>query len=305
MERTNLFVVPLDHVREWFRYHQLFRELLRHELRRHDPGAEPALHRRAARWYEAAGDVPEAIFHAREAGEAAMTGRLVAAHWRPYFNQGRLTTVSTWLGGIDPEAIAADAELSAAAVWVAMDRGRLDDVDRALTAAERVRPADAAVRLLRALHRFKSGDAGRAIRLLDDPDLPADPFARTVAGCVRGAALFWSGRTERALAALDPVTDLARSDGNVLGAVYSLGYRALARAGRGEVAAAEAARRPGRRPAFAGARRGAFRRDAARARPRAARGAAGGRRGRPLGGRPRGRRSPATALAGSNWPPPW
>ena len=239
VERTNLFVVPLDHVREWFRYHQLFRELLRHELRRHDPGAEPALHRRAARWYETAGDVPEAIFHAREAGEADMTGRLVAAHWRPYFNQGRLTTVSTWLGGIDPEAVAADAELSAAAVWVAMDRGRLDDVDRALTAAERVRPADAAVRLLRALHRFKSGDAGRAIRLLDDPHLPADPFARTVAGCVRGAALFWSGRTERALAALDPVTDLARSDGNVLGAVYSLGYRALGRAGRGEVAAAE------------------------------------------------------------------
>ena len=240
VERTNLFVVPLDHVREWYRYHQLFRELLRHELRRHAPGGETDLHRRAAHWYETAGNASEAIFHAREAGDAAMTHRLVAAHWRPYFNQGRLTTVSTWLAGIDPEEIAADAELSAAAVWVAMDRGRLDDVDRALSAAERARQGDAALRLLRALHRFKSGDAGRAIRLLDGPHLPDDAFARTVASCVRGASLYWSGRTERALAAFDPVTALALSDDNVLGAVYSLGYRALTRAGRGEVTEAEA-----------------------------------------------------------------
>jgi LuxR family transcriptional regulator, maltose regulon positive regulatory protein len=48
LERTNQFVVPLDASREWYRYHQLFAELLRHELDRAEPGLAPLLHRRAS-----------------------------------------------------------------------------------------------------------------------------------------------------------------------------------------------------------------------------------------------------------------
>ena len=55
IERRNLFLVPLDHHREWYRYHRLFAETLVAELRRREPGEEQRVHRRAARWYESTG----------------------------------------------------------------------------------------------------------------------------------------------------------------------------------------------------------------------------------------------------------
>src|SRR5579863_9066362 len=71
MERANLFLVRLDTRRRWYRYHQLFGELLRHELDRAEPGLAPVLHRRACAWHQAHGDLAEAIGHAISAGDLA------------------------------------------------------------------------------------------------------------------------------------------------------------------------------------------------------------------------------------------
>ena len=77
LESRNLLVVPLDRQREWFRYHQLFRELLASELRRREPANVAELHSRAAIWCEA-NDQPEAaIDHAQAAGDADRVARLV------------------------------------------------------------------------------------------------------------------------------------------------------------------------------------------------------------------------------------
>ena len=70
LERRNLLVVPLDRRREWYRYHQLFRELLMSELRRSEPEVVAELHRRAAAWCEANGLPETAIDHAQAAGDA-------------------------------------------------------------------------------------------------------------------------------------------------------------------------------------------------------------------------------------------
>ena len=97
IERENLFVVPLDMSRRWYRYHHLFGELLRAELRRSEPDLVAGLHRRAAAWFEAEGLVDEAVRHLVAAGDIARSADLIAADWVNEFNGGGLSTVSGWL----------------------------------------------------------------------------------------------------------------------------------------------------------------------------------------------------------------
>ena len=80
LERENLFLVPLDDERGWYRYHHLFADLLKLMLAQERPGLAPDLHRRASAWYEAQGLIPEAIDHALAAGEAEQAARLVSAN---------------------------------------------------------------------------------------------------------------------------------------------------------------------------------------------------------------------------------
>jgi LuxR family maltose regulon positive regulatory protein len=174
IERANLFLVPLDSTRRWYRYHHLFGELLRHELgRSEEPELVATLHRRACAWHRDAGSVPEAIQHATAAGDVAEAVELIAEHWLGFFNRGELATVAGWLDALPPETVAGDARLAVARVWLALDLGRLEEADRWLAAAERGidegrATAGAAglasgVALLRALHRYKTGDVGRAL----------------------------------------------------------------------------------------------------------------------------------------------
>ena len=122
--RANLFVIPLDNERRWFRYHHLFGGLLRHELARTSPERPAILHRLAARWYAEHDDAAEAIGHAIASGDDALSGRLVAAHWLRTFNTGQLETVRMWLDALPAELVASDASLSAARVLLALDTGQ-------------------------------------------------------------------------------------------------------------------------------------------------------------------------------------
>ena len=89
LERRNLLVVPLDRRREWYRYHQLFRELLSSELRRREPANVAELHLRAATWCEANGQPEAAIDHAQAAGDADRVARLVLQLANPVWASGR------------------------------------------------------------------------------------------------------------------------------------------------------------------------------------------------------------------------
>jgi LuxR family maltose regulon positive regulatory protein len=118
LERSNLFLVPLDDHREWYRYHQLFAELLRVELANRDAALIPALHQRAAAWHRDAGNIDEAIHHASAAGEFAEAGALIAQHWLAYWRRGRVATVARWLEGLPEEAIMADPPVAFVAAWI-------------------------------------------------------------------------------------------------------------------------------------------------------------------------------------------
>jgi LuxR family maltose regulon positive regulatory protein len=97
LERRNLLVVPLDRRREWYRYHQLFRELLVSELRRREPEVFIELHRRAAAWCEANGMPEIAIDQAQAAGDADTAARLVLQNCVAVMASGRLDTARRWV----------------------------------------------------------------------------------------------------------------------------------------------------------------------------------------------------------------
>ncbi|HSJ74541.1 MAG TPA: hypothetical protein VK904_09500, partial [Miltoncostaeaceae bacterium] len=253
IERGNLFVVPMDTRRRWYRYHLLFGRLLRTELERTAPAEIPELHARAAAWFREAGEVPEALAHARAAGRIDDCVALIAAHWQRYFNMGRLATVTAWLDDLPEEVVADSPALAVARAWVAMDLGRPEEAGRWVDAAEdglarrppgapdRVEPRD--TRALHCVHLFKSGDLGAAAaaarRSLDEAS-PEPSFHRTVATCILGATAYWAGDAAAADRALAEGADLAAATANDLARSYCLGYRALAALDRGDPDGAEA-----------------------------------------------------------------
>jgi ATP/maltotriose-dependent transcriptional regulator MalT len=247
IERDNLFLVPLDTTREWYRYHHLFGELLRHELRRSHPDWRVPLHRRAHQWYRAEGEIPDAVEHAAAAGDFEDAAELVAAHWNDYFNRGQLETVDGWLDALPRETVDRDPRLSLAHAWLALDRGRVDEAEGWIATAEaRLEAAgegdwDPAVRadaaVLRSTHGFKVGDldkaqAGARDVLALEPASP--PFPTFVAHCMLGVTRYWRGDHDEAAATLEHAARLAARDRNDLGQSYALGYLALARAELGE-----------------------------------------------------------------------
>ena len=132
LARANLFLLPLDDRRRWYRFHHLFAQLLRLELARRDPGAIAELHRRAHAWHRAAGTVDEAVHHALAAGAFDAAGDLIAACWVDHVNQGRTTSVLEWLAHFPPAVLHADARLLLVQAWASALRGREGDMRAAV-----------------------------------------------------------------------------------------------------------------------------------------------------------------------------
>jgi LuxR family maltose regulon positive regulatory protein len=113
LSRSNILLVPLDHRGEWYRYHHLFRDMLRADLERREPGLAPAMRRRAAAWY-LQHDLPEeALEYSLLAGDVETVARLVETLWRPLYIRGRTATLQRWFswledrGGIDGRPLVA------------------------------------------------------------------------------------------------------------------------------------------------------------------------------------------------------
>jgi LuxR family transcriptional regulator, maltose regulon positive regulatory protein len=118
LERSNLFLVPLDDRREWYRYHHLFAQLLRLELASREPALLATLHRRTAAWHRQAGNLDEAIGHACAAEEFTQAAALIAQHWLSYWRRGQRATVARWLDGLPDAAILAHPPVAYVAAWI-------------------------------------------------------------------------------------------------------------------------------------------------------------------------------------------
>jgi len=228
IERANLFLVALDDRREWYRYHHLFADLLRHELARLQPESARGLHRRAAEWLGSNGAVDEAIRHALAAGDEEGAARLVAEMWRVPFNRGELATVDRWLDDLPETLVRATPDLCLARAWVLMDRGRPREAERWLLDAATV-PEGV---VLHAVLCFKLGKLAHAEKIAREAlvNAPvASPLGLPVAHCILGIALYYRGELEEAEASLLEAVRLADSGSNELARIYALGYLGLTR----------------------------------------------------------------------------
>ncbi|MCI0835120.1 MAG: helix-turn-helix transcriptional regulator [Chloroflexi bacterium] len=105
LERGNLFVVPLDDKRQWYRYHHLFQDFLRSRAVEHGTEIAQDLHRRAAAWFEERGMAAEAIEQARAADDHETVARLLVANFEEFERIGRYASISSWSASLPEEMV--------------------------------------------------------------------------------------------------------------------------------------------------------------------------------------------------------
>lgn len=208
LEHDNLFLVPLDHHREWYRYHNLFGEWLRHELHRTEPEVVSELHTRASRWLVSRGHLRAAVSHAIAAGDPDRAGELfdlylantTEVNWPQAFR---------WLGQI-PDSVKERYPLVAIAqVRLAFAQGDflggrrwLPIAEKALIESESQRTVETTVGLFTAFGELVVGDLDRARDLFEqiaevERPMLSPHFAMAIG--YAGTATFW---TEGALSAI-------------------------------------------------------------------------------------------------------
>jgi LuxR family transcriptional regulator, maltose regulon positive regulatory protein len=232
LEDANAFVVSLDPARTWFRYHHLFGELLRLELRRRLPEELPVLQRLAATWFSEHGQTVDAIRHTQAAGDWSDAARLLADHAFGLTLDGQAQTIQTLLSSFPPGAVTAGPDLSLARATSALAQGRLDEAAAHLTVAEssiastaparkhRLEVATAALKLSLARRRGHLAGVIEQVRFLASPvrgesdeDIALDSDLRAVALMNLGIVEAWSLANQDSERHLQEGADLARKIG--------------------------------------------------------------------------------------------
>jgi ATP/maltotriose-dependent transcriptional regulator MalT len=211
--RSNLFLVPLDEGSEWYRCHRTFKEVLRFELTQKRSELIPVLHARAAAWFEAAGDIEEAVEHALAAGDAETAAQVLARGWRPLYQFGQHATLQRLLDELPRTTRDGSAPLCFIAAMLAGVAGAPETViEEHLTRIEQSRwegpfpdttpSVDVAVAFVRAVFLF--GDVHRSLEAADlvIQAVPDDFILGAASRVARGRALYLMGDLEAAREAL-------------------------------------------------------------------------------------------------------
>jgi LuxR family maltose regulon positive regulatory protein len=242
LDTANLFVVPLDDERRWYRYHHLFAEVLRVRLQRAagKEGLAP-LHTRAGEWYEDQGDVTEAFKHAVAARDFERAARLIEGNWLRMGHAGEMNTVLRWLESMPEEVVRARPMLSGAYAWVLWLTGHMDAVEPYLDATTEAWERQEAAGVTDPDHaRWRAGGPALRTNLARHRGQlqEAIHFAhQTLALAVEGDALLKSyghlglahtyrelGHYDRSLSAYVEGLPLARAAGNIAAASIAAFY---------------------------------------------------------------------------------
>ena len=162
LERGNLFLVPLDDRRRWYRYHQLFADVLHARLRDEQPDEVPDLHRRASGWYEQNGEPSEAIRHALAAGDFERAADLVELAIPAMLRTRQEAAVLGWLELLPDEVVRVRPVLSVGFAGALLAGGEFEGVEARLRDAERW--LDGATGIRRGIPCPSGGDGRRRRR---------------------------------------------------------------------------------------------------------------------------------------------
>ena len=251
LERSSLFVVPMDRHREWYRYHPLFRDALLEELERREPGRAFELRGRAAGWHEMNGRLDEAVEYRLAAGDAERAAELATTLGASMYRTGRVATFQRWVEWFEQHGAIGDyAPLAIVAAWLSTLAGDAAGAVRWTDAAERAGsdgplpdgspsfgPWLAGLRSLRCAHGVAQmrADAERAVE-----DLPSSSFFYPAALFMLGVAEMLSGEPEAEIH-LAEAAEVAEAAEAHPATVFSLAEVAVAASSRGDWTAAEVA----------------------------------------------------------------
>src|SRR5712692_2610853 len=227
VEQANLFLMPLDDFRRWYRYHQLFAEALRHRLQRKHPALLPELHRRASAWYEQQGLTHDAVHHALAATDFEQAARLIEQAFNSLVRRGEIATLQRWVAALPDELVRSNIEIAVLQGWLLFVSGKHDAAELHLQDIERTfginpvsnEPREQAtmpsgafsqaeirgrIAAIRASIAVTQGDLQRTIALsrLALEYLPKENMARAYASWYLGRAYWLSGDVRAASIAL-------------------------------------------------------------------------------------------------------
>ncbi|MDR6906596.1 LuxR family maltose regulon positive regulatory protein [Agromyces sp. 3263] len=237
LESLNLFLIPLDRRRGWYRYHALFREFLLAELLAADPTEATDLNLRAATWFEANGFPAQAVEHLLAAGERDRSARLVAHLAMPTYHSGQVAVLDRWIAELGEPAVEGYPPLAILAAWKAALTGEAAEAERWVSAldrselpsvsAEQRRAFDSVRRLLRAAMCADGPE-----RALEDAGFalehePAWSPWRGPALYTYGSLCLLVGDAGSARRALTGAAATAMTTGNTAAAVFSQAELAL------------------------------------------------------------------------------
>jgi LuxR family transcriptional regulator, maltose regulon positive regulatory protein len=250
IERSNMFLVPLDGERVWYRYHRLFRDVLRRELAESEPRLVPLLHRRAARWYEAREDLESAIEHARAAGDLDRVARILTTIAQPLYNSGRVATVERWLARFNkPGLLERYPAVALHGSWVHARRGRSVEAERWLEIGELAIAKRRPSRQTAVMHAWASviraslcGDG--VYQMIADAEsalsqLPRNSSLRPSALIALGAGHLLLGHSRRADAIFAEAAGEAARFGATDSEVLAIGERSIIASARNDASTAD------------------------------------------------------------------
>ncbi|WP_404430944.1 AAA family ATPase [Microbacterium lacus] len=136
LESANVFLIPEDRTRKWYRYHPLYREFLLDELRRTDPTAMPELHELAASWYEANDSPANAIEHLLQGEDEKRCVVMVTALGLITYQAGEQNTLQRWIASVGDRAVMAHPPLAVLTAWMSVLSGRPLEAERWRSALE-------------------------------------------------------------------------------------------------------------------------------------------------------------------------
>jgi len=250
IERSNLFLVPIDRHGERYRFHRIFLDVLRRELARTNPDAPAELHSRASAWYEVHGEVESAVRHATLGRDLARASDLVTRHHRSLVNDGRLQTLVRWLDELSwPEATTEPQLALIRAALAAHSARPPDEIERWLAVASAgTRPGplangmasvESGVAILRCLYLTQGvTEAGAAAKRA----LALEPSAsnwRRQALLGLGQALYLQGRNDEARLPLIEAQRLPHTDDYAPASAAVLAYLALVELDAGDLVSAK------------------------------------------------------------------
>lgn len=228
LERANLFVVPLDGTRQWFRYHQLFADMLHKQLMHDHPDQVPVLHHRAALWYEGQGMLDEALAHALQSGDPDFPAAMLEKHTLLAILQGRIASAQRWMNALPVETLLSHPRLCLDRAWALTFSSQTEAAIPFLERAEIMFADQSSAALavksealgLRSFGETMYGNADEAIRLaqLALDNSPQDlPFLRCCNSLFLAGALSHAGRLDEALQVYRAVQPLCRKDDQLAG----------------------------------------------------------------------------------------